>query len=182
MLTFYSFLFTFGCGIYMAIVQRVTIYWSIPEFRGIFAGILFVITIMCCFTEFCGIIEQILLWNISWNEDGIKVSNWIIKNTDEKSVFLSNREFLDPIVSLSGRSIFVTNDYLSARENINISQRKNDLFLFLQNINNQTSQVSKIVYYIAIWKNDHLLSKVNLPSYWKMVFKTEQVKIYKNIK
>lgn len=183
MLTFYSFLFTFGCGIYLAIAQRFSERWSIAEFRGIFGGIFFVITFFGCFSEICGIFNQILSWESTWDNKEIKISNWILKNTDEKSVFLSNRNFLDPVVSLCGRSLFLTNDYLHKKEILNTKNRKKELHQFIKNSNNQSCTISKIVDYIVVWKNDLLLEGIQLnSSNWKKVYNSDEIRIYKNIK
>ncbi|KAK8878113.1 hypothetical protein M9Y10_004877 [Tritrichomonas musculus] len=179
--TFYSFLFTFGCAIYMATAQRICFYWSIAEFRGIFTGIFSVVTLLCCISGIIGIGQQILIWDTPWDEDRIRLSNWILKNTNEKSIFLSKRGFLDPVVSLCGRSQFITNDYLAMKENIDIKKRKDELFHFIGDSNSEN--LLENVDYIVVWKDDLLLSRIQFNnSNWRLVYREDDVRVYNHIK
>lgn len=177
---FYLMLFTYGCIVFTTSIHRISMkLMDYYYLHGVCGGVFFVLTILCSVSVIMSATIQLSEWDVYWDEKATEVSTWIIKNTPPKSVFLSNRLFNDPIVSLAGRSVYLVNSNLSAKLNFDYTERKTVVTQFVENQTNLL--LIKDVDYIAVWSHDYFLHrnfKVN--ENWTLVYNHHEIcRIYK---
>jgi len=140
------------------------------ESKGVFLGMLFIMTISFTSSSVFGFINQLSRKTTPWNDSSFKLTSWILKNTKKSDIFVSQRTILDPVSCLCGRSNYVPHSSIASKEGYAFLKKEIIIREFLKTFN---SSIIPNIKYILLSSDD------TTPKFdWKEVYSNYDFRVF----